>query len=639
MEAMRLRLSIGWGRNVTAWCLAIAGAACQFTDRAIGQEVTLFADDFDAGASASDWTAVSASGDYSTDFAYDYSARGIISAPNSTGGATVGLRVEVNNNDLTPAVDAVSLYPSGQAFDGDYAFRFDMWMNYNGGPGGGSGSTEHATFGIGHDGAAVVWSGNPSSNGRWFAASGEGGATDDYHVWQDGSLLSVAGGGYAAISRNHTDDFYQALFVSPTYETQGAPGKHWVEVEIALRNGVVEWRMNGRLMAIDESPALPSGNVMLGYMDTFSSLASPAADNFVIYDNVRVVSADCDANGVADGPEIAAGSSLDCNGNLVPDLCETIGGGDFDNDGDRDLDDVAALDDCFGGAIAAPAPASPACVTACLDAFDADADTRIDLRDFADFSRRFTTGPIPPRQANAPTGPQLIAEIVGLSRQDRETRIMQEITGGNIPGFLREFVPVNVSEIISGNLVNATLFVTPDYLAVGPDRDFVRMPMSPLIAQPIADAFDCLLPTRKMVDAIYTASAVKLAPSPISPATTDITRVTTFYRHHQTVEVQRLGQPLGLLVGGIKKDVVITPQLAFNPNRVAIYGWHQLNGSPIQPLFLGHVNTYADYSHGIRLVKSAMIVDGAEMSVADVLAHPTLNVLLSDEGVVPNPSY
>jgi hypothetical protein len=165
------------------------------------------------------------------------------------------------------------------------------------------------------------------------------------------------------------------------------------------------------------------------------------------------------------------------------------------------------------------------------------------------------------------------------------------------------------------------------------------MPMTPSIAQPIADAFACLLPTRKMVDQIYAQATVKLAPSPISPLTTDIARATTYYRHHERVEEQRAGQPLGALIGGIKKDVVITPLLASNPGKVAIYGWHQLNGQPIQPLYLGHVEWYVDYSHGIRLVRSTMIVDGAEMSVADVLADAELHVLISDEGVVTNPSY
>jgi hypothetical protein len=163
--------------------------------------------------------------------------------------------------------------------------------------------------------------------------------------------------------------------------------------------------------------------------------------------------------------------------------------------------------------------------------------------------------------------------------------------------------------------------------------------MTPLIAQPIADAFACLLPTRKMVDDIYDQATVRLAPVPISPATVDITLATTFYRHHEIIEGQFAGYPQGALTGGTKKDVVITPLLADNPGHVAIYGWHRLNGVPIQPLYLGHVISYVDYSHGIRLVKQQMIVNETEMAVADVLSDPQLHVLLSDEGTVANPSY
>lgn len=53
----------------------------------------------------------------------------------------------------------------------------------------------------------------------------------------------------------------------------------------------------------------------------------------------------------------------------------------------------------------------------------------------------------------------------------------------------------------------------------------------------------------------------------------------------------------------------------------------------------GDGDFYADYGHGIRLVKDRMIAQGVEMSTAAVLAHPTLHVLLSDEGVVTNPRY
>ena len=39
--------------------------------------------------------------------------------------------------------------------------------------------------------------------------------------------------------------------------------------------------------------------------------------------------------------------------------------------------------------------------------------------------------------------------------------------------------------------------------------------------------------------------------------------------------------PLGRVVSGHKKDVVITNRLLRNPARAAIYGWHRLDGDPI----------------------------------------------------------
>ncbi len=316
---------------------------------------------------------------------------------------------------------------------------------------------------------------------------------------------------------------------------------------------------------------------------------------------------------------------------------------DGDNDDDVDPNDFNAFQACLDGADQAVGPG--------CEAMDLDGDGDADLGDYGWFQACFSGPNVPAavgcrtaapwrdpfaeRSPGAPTGSAFVAEVGGLSLTQREQRIQEEILAGNVPGFLRRLWPVHVSA--GGH--EGTYFVTPDYLCIGSDADFVRMPMTPLVAQPIADALGCLLTTRKMTNDVYAQATVKLAPSPISPQTTDITLVSTFVQHHQTIEGQRAGIPLGPLVAGIKKDVVITPQLATNPGKVAIYGWHQLSGVPIQPLYLGHGIQYVDYSHGIRLVAGTMLVDGVPMPVADVLADPSLAGLLSDEGVIANPSY
>lgn len=70
------------------------------------------------------------------------------------------------------------------------------------------------------------------------------------------------------------------------------------------------------------------------------------------------------------------------------------------------------------------------------------------------------------------------------------------------------------------------------------------------------------------------------------------------------------------------------------PKPVVIYGWHYPSGSPIQPLYNGHGETYADYSHGIRLVQNALMLDGRPDSVTNLLANPALAPLLLDGTLV-----
>jgi Secretion system C-terminal sorting domain len=251
---------------------------------------------------------------------------------------------------------------------------------------------------------------------------------------------------------------------------------------------------------------------------------------------------------------------------------------------------------------------------------------------------------IPPRPANALKESVFVSMITPLSLQDRENAIYTQVVTGNIPDFMRALSPVTVNATINGTNHTATYYVTPEYLAIGADEDYFLMPMTPTLAQRIANKLQCNLPTKKMVDDIYAAAAVKLRPQPIPPSDAMIT-VPVFKQHNDSVWQLRKEQlsdhPLGALVGGHKKDVVVTNKLN-NPTptgKVAIYGWHQLNGLPIQSLYTGHGDTYADYSHGIRLVQLTMKVDGVNKTITEVLNDPNLAGLLSDEGLIPIARY
>ena len=251
---------------------------------------------------------------------------------------------------------------------------------------------------------------------------------------------------------------------------------------------------------------------------------------------------------------------------------------------------------------------------------------------------------IPPRPANALRESVFVSMITPFSLQDRENAIYTQVVTGNIPDFMRALSPVTINATINGTLHTATYYVTPEYMAIGADDDYFLMPMTPTLAQRIANKLQCNLPTKKMVDDIYVAAAVKLRPQPIPPSDAMVT-VPVFKQHNDSVWQLRKEQidvhPLGALVGGHKKDVVVTNKIN-NPTptgKVAIYGWHQLNGMPIQPLYTGHADTWADYSHGIRLVQLAMKVDGTDKTVTEVLNDPNLAGLLSDEGLIPIARY
>ena len=250
--------------------------------------------------------------------------------------------------------------------------------------------------------------------------------------------------------------------------------------------------------------------------------------------------------------------------------------------------------------------------------------------------------PLPPRDTNAPAGVAFARQIAALDLAPRNQAIAAEFLAGNVPAFFRKFCPVTVTNVAGGATNVATFFAAPDYLAIGSDEDYFLAPVAPDTAQRIADQLDCLLPTRKMVDAIYAAAEVKLAPAPIPPSAA-MTTVAVFAQHNQTVRDQRMAlaaaHPLGVLVAGDKKDVVVSARLAGVTNKVAIYGWHQTNGVPIQPLYLGHVWAWVDYSQGTRLVLQSVLVNGEKKSVAEVLADPRLCGLLSDEGVILNARY
>lgn len=249
------------------------------------------------------------------------------------------------------------------------------------------------------------------------------------------------------------------------------------------------------------------------------------------------------------------------------------------------------------------------------------------------FCNRSLSARIPARRALAPTGSQLVPRLERIDADERESLIRSELLAGNIPGFLRNLQPVTLRSDSGGDEI--TVCVMPDYLALGSNDDFLLIPMRLSTALTVAQRFGFSLPTPKVVDAIYAQSAVHLNPQPLPAG--DAMRTTEYYEHHnEIVSAQRAltGTPPGLLTSGDKKDLVLTARLWQNMQRVAIYGWHRLNGKPIQPLSTVHGWHYADYSHGTRLISTEVLVNNRPVSLYSALEDPHLATVLSNEGAL-----
>lgn len=244
----------------------------------------------------------------------------------------------------------------------------------------------------------------------------------------------------------------------------------------------------------------------------------------------------------------------------------------------------------------------------------------------------------PPRPANAIGGAEFARMTSGLPGRERQRLALEELRKGNLPDFLRHLKPIHLNSLPAkpgGRPMEATVWVMPDYLAIGSDEDFLRIPLTYPSALAIARAFGAILPTRKIVDAVYQQADCRLRPEPMRAGPQ--MRSSEYYLKHQLeIENQRreLGCSLGELFAGHKKDVVITNRLLQQQGRIAIYGWHLREDEPIQPLSTVHGARYADYSHGVRLISPEIEIDGATVSIFDIAQDPNRAPLITREGLL-----
>jgi hypothetical protein len=249
------------------------------------------------------------------------------------------------------------------------------------------------------------------------------------------------------------------------------------------------------------------------------------------------------------------------------------------------------------------------------------------------------------RKPNALNGTQFSASIsdTSISLVQREKIIYKAIKKGNIPNFYRKMVLIKDTLKIGETTNTINYYVLPDYLAIGTDSNYFYCPMTPALAQRVANKLKCSLLTRKMVNDVYRDATVKLSPLPIPP-TPAMATVAVFEKHNEILIRQKdslANYKPGMLTAGDKKDVIISNRIYNDTSayHVVIYGWHKKNGKAIQPLYARHIGNWADYSHGIRLAQRKVWVNGKKTRIKKVLRSEYFNILLSDEGVITKPFY
>ncbi len=241
---------------------------------------------------------------------------------------------------------------------------------------------------------------------------------------------------------------------------------------------------------------------------------------------------------------------------------------------------------------------------------------------------------IPARDPSAETGSAFMQRVSDLPREEREEEIFRAVAAGNIPNFLRQTVTLRGEfNDLNGIPHNLEYEVMPDYLAIGSDDDFCRIPMNPRTAQRLADLFGASLLTARLSDHTWSQAEVKLEPFFYKPVGNANELVTKFVEHNTQIERQltAAGGMHGQLVAGIKKDIILSARAAERTDRVVLYGWHKPDGKPIQPVYIGHVYWYVDYSHGIRFMNRQVLLDGHPADVREILKDPVLFRVLSDE--------
>ena len=279
-------------------------ANATLVDDEVPAETVLFSDNFDTDTTGN-WTVKFGTNpggaqDYTNKFNLDYGAMNIPPPAKTT--TTRGLLASVNKLDATALAAGVNLYANGQNFSGNYALRFQMYVEGVNG----SGTTEHVIFGINHSGANTNWfrsTGLPAGwllDGIWCQVVADASALGDY-VMNSAPLAGATPAPTVRAARLAST--LTTSFKAPPYRFAGSPGAYgptglrtWADVELRQLNSLISLYINKVLIfSYTNTTSATNGTIMLGYNDAYNSIgggtgnSALALGGYVVFDNVRVV--------------------------------------------------------------------------------------------------------------------------------------------------------------------------------------------------------------------------------------------------------------------------------------------------------------------------------------------------------------
>ncbi len=375
--------------TIASWLILIISSV------AMGQ----FFEDWDDLNGASRWSAPivaledpNIAFDGNVNYAFDYSIIGASSAPNSTGGTTIGVSMESNRTDQCPAdpnctdsdegegLGIVPLSSLGQIPSGDFRLTTDAYLFWNGE----SGSTEYTTIGVFSGGTAVpVRFGIDSGDGLAWSMDSEAGSTTDLYRFENPPGSENGLGGWEDIPFGSIPGFNTGTpgVDFPANQFAG-PANRWIELEVESVGGTVTFSVNGyQIDSFDNSTGqFSGGSLMIGHSDPFNSVNPPDANgnlNMAVFDNIRLES----ITGVTG--DFNTDGMWDCND--IDALVAAIAAGDhdlaFDMNGDGTVT-LADISDSTSGWLVAGGAESAATLGNPFLMADANLDGVVDVSDY-----------------------------------------------------------------------------------------------------------------------------------------------------------------------------------------------------------------------------------------------------------------